>query len=907
MRITLHDWLLAAGAVCSFALGMLLYPTPDAEASSQEKKQAESAVEQDVEADAPAEASATVDSEPIDAIDSSDDSAAALDDGVEPAPSDEETPEDVAEVEEETPEVAEDVETDDASQPAETETSEDDEPEEETQEEEPLPENVEPLQQVFPPRVTVELLPNRSMSVLTSVTAHLRQRVQNLMQKECDRIEKDKPCEQRQLIVANRWSNPETLYKEQAARLLQLAGKASEESCISVLERPAGRHMLMQTRLLVGAGFDGIRGICQQEKGALLLEQLSGNEDWLSDLLYSGPTPNLSTSLSHLTTIYQKYADDMAQAVLRRMATAVALEFAAEGARKDDMLARYELYRTGFTEGKLNSYVKELPCWQLRYVMSMPEAQKDACSWGAPKNLAWLRDNVKLPMSEYPQVHRQLRYQLRNVAGDSVYSTDYLAPGLRHADFILAKAQRDTGGGASGAQSHYAAYAAAAGGIPAVIVSEPGHYSYAVRTLQGWQASNSQHWNRLLNKTLWGEPTWGFLQLSDNIHGNRAVSRTADLMLSMADFLTEQEKVQQAGRLYEAVLHYQPTHWPALVRYAAFLKDRAPKDAKKWHKLHEFVLSGIGKRNYQCAAQYLVDHVYPGFLPHVSDAEKRVKLFEKLFEQFNGWGGNRWDIAPLLTAQVESFKSEQDKEYYLKSMFDLLMKKQAYSSAVLIWGLEYMSRLQEAESPFCDEVEKVLTLSLRRSKGGSKHADATWPMLGEVCHSAAKNRDVSSFQLAGDMAYKRCRNKFPEEGRLKLPTFDGFLCSASGLVDTHGAQTTEQQAQACLHWAVLQPFGGSMPVRFENKQGILAQLKKSYELSAVLCVFSEEIAEGRDFYMEISDDGRTWLTEPVKGEITDNMLQFVLPRRGVHARFVRVLREGDRSEATITHLQIYGK
>ena len=894
MRISLHDWIIASGALSSFAVGIILYPLLFPVSSPTEKQK------QETQSSAAARVKEVAPSSDVNTTSEKETPTSASEERVI-APK-------IEEEENETPSTSEetDVATTDLSLIEQQKVDEEGSPEPEseniqTTEEEPSP------QEVFPPRSSDKLLPRRSSSVMTSITAHMRQRLQHVMQRECNRAEKGKPCEKRQTIAASLWVNPEILYKTQAAKLLQQLGKASEENCMVVLERAASRQQLMQTRLLVHAGFDGIRRIAEQNSGMRFLENLSGDEDWLSDLLYSGSYQSLSTALNHLSVIYQKYADDMAQPVLRRMATAVALEFGEGQTNAQDMLARYELYRQGYKEAKLNSMIEEMPCWQMRYHMSMPGAHPGACVWGEPGNLAWLRDNVKLPAHEYTKAHQQLAHQLRNVAGDSIYSTDYLAPGLRHANFIVARAQREMGGGGSGAQSCFAAYAAAANGIPSVLISEPGHYSYAVRTLKGWQAGNTQHWNRSLHKTLWGKPTWGFLMLSEEMYNNREVSRTADLMLSVADFLAEQEKVQQAGRAYEAVVHYQPSHWPALVRYAMFLKDRAAADSQKWHDLHERVMSGIAKKHYQGAAVYLAEYVYPGLLPHVKTREDRVKLFEKLFNQFNGWGGNRWDLSPLLTSQIQSFSEDADKKYYLQHLFDTLIKKEAYSAAVMLWGLEYMSQLQQQDSPFCDEVADVLTFSLRRVKSNSKQADATWIMLGEVCHSAARNRDINAFQLAGKMAYQRCRKNFPEYERLKLPRYDGSLCSSSGALDSHGVQTSEQMADGCLLWGALQPEGGLVPARFEGKNGIVVQLKKIYEVTAVVCIFEKKVKEGREFYIETSDDGRAWNTELVKAELTDNILQFVMPRSGAYARYVRILREGDRSEASVTHVQVYGK
>ena len=106
------------------------------------------------------------------------------------------------------------------------------------------------------------------------------------------------------------------------------------------------------------------------------------------------------------------------------------------------MLDRALYYYNSAREGKLNTIFDTLRYWETRFVTGCREFE----SWGSPRSMAWQRDNVRLPAAGYLGACNQVQYRLRNVAGDSVFSKDYLAPLLKYTNNTTAWAHREIGG-----------------------------------------------------------------------------------------------------------------------------------------------------------------------------------------------------------------------------------------------------------------------------------------------------------------------------------------------------------------------------------------------------------------------------------------------------------------------------
>lgn len=733
----------------------------------------------------------------------------------------------------------------------------------------------------------------------TSALAHAKQLAKIYEKTEPQRlIKNDYPAEA--------WADPDSLYQSLAEKTLDKMGKLSDDEILTFLEKPENCLDLARITLIRKVGTQGLRGIHQLPKGGELLSKLTADLNWIQGLLYSGPTTKLEQAVINLEKLYTRTADkDREDPVVQKTMTTTALEFAREGWNEQDMLARYDYYYKSYKEDLLNDVFAELQYWDMRLVTGCREGDSVNPSWGGPKNLAWMRDNVRLPADRYLGAEGQLQYRLRNVAGDSVFSAAYLAPIWDYTDHITAWAHREIGG-VCGALSHYATYAALASGIPATTMGEPGHCSYAVRVGNEWKAGNSIYWQKGVHKNMWGESGWDYLVLLQELYQDRYTTLVSDQMIAMADFLGARKKMTASFSTYEIGIKVQPLNWPGLRRYSGYLKIKAPKDYEKWMVLHDTIAEGLGASHHFAAATLLTHRVYPNLVPLVKDKNRLNKMFAGLFKNFKDWGTNRWDVTEVLDAQIATCQNKEEQKAYLRECLRVLMAQKDYSGAVLTWGLGYISKLpDDGDEKVQDEFTNMLIFSMRRAGTDKKNKDATWSTLGEAMYAAAKNHERKTFQAIGKLTYTKCKEKFPKKGQ-KFRAFPGKVVSTTALINT--ATTIGDTSDCALHWGVLQRFGGSMPGKFEGTSGVTVDLDSKCEINGVISIMSEnKLKTDRAWYLEMSDDGQNWHRVAGNGVVDGNTIRFDTRKEKPTCKFLRMLREGDKYEPGVTGFYVYGK
>lgn len=731
----------------------------------------------------------------------------------------------------------------------------------------------------------------------TSALAHAKQLAKSYEKLEPKRFTKvDYPAE--------KWSDPDNLYQSLAEKTLGKLGKLDDNSILDFMEKPENCLDLARITLIRKVGTDALREFAAKPKGGELLEKLSSDLNWIQGMLYSGPTNNLAQGLDNMLKLYARVGEDWNDPVVQRIITTTALEFAREGWSEKDMLGRFDYYYNSYKQELLNDVFSELQYWDMRLVTGSREGDSTNPSWGGPKNLAWMRDNVRLPADRYLGAEGQLQYRLRNVAGDSVFSAAYLAPIWDYTDHTTAWAHREIGG-VCGALSHYATYAALASGIPATTVGEPGHCSYAVRVGNEWKAGNAIYWQKGIHKNMWGESGWDYLILMQDLYSDRFTTLVSDQMIAMADFLGARKKMTASFSTYEIAIKVQPLNWPGLKRYSGYLKIKAPNDADKWQVLHDTIVDGMGDTHHFAAATLLARRVYPNLVPLVKDRNKLNKMFAGLFKNFKDWGTNRWDISEVLDTQMATCKTPEEQKAYLRECLRVLMAQPDYSGAVLTWGLGYISKLPEGDGKVQEEFTNLLIASMRRTSTDKKNKDATWSTLGEAMYAAAKNHERRTFQAIGKLTYTKCKDKFPKKGP-RFRAFPGKVVSTTALINT--ATTIGDTSDCALHWGVLQRFGGSMPGKFEGTSGVTVDLDSKCEINGVICLTKEKtLKNDRAWYLEISDDGQNWRRVPGNGMVDGGTLRFDTRKEKPACKFLRMLREGDKYEPGIAGFYVYGK
>ena len=706
---------------------------------------------------------------------------------------------------------------------------------------------------------------------------------------------------------AQSWTSPSQVYSTVSKRVLgKLGEKPSQEEILTFLSSPENRRDLAIISLCRKAGLGELAEVTSDPMGANVVASLASNLQWLTDTLYSGPTNSLAKGLKYLASICANRGADLNDPVTRRIAITTATEFAREGWSEKDMLERFSYYDSSYREGKLNKIFDTLDYWETRIVTG----NRECSSWGSPRSLAWQRDNVRLPAEGYLSACTQLVYRLRNVAGDSVFSGDYLAPIRAATNDITALAYREIGG-VCGACSHYGAYGALAVGIPAMTMGEPGHCAYAVRVGNEWKMSYSIYWQHGMHKTFWGLHDWEFLILAQDLYSDKYTTLASDLLSDVGSFLAARRLTRSAFDCFDAAVQLQPRNWPAWLAFAGFLKQKAPTDKKRWVDLLSRITDTIGDKYHNVAATFEARYIYPQVLPLIPNLSERNKLFAAFFKKCESFGINHWDIDPLLDAQFEGCKTNEDRLKFMKSVLSTLISKKDYSGAALAWGMKAAGKVDDGDTAatekFQQDFSKLLTSFMSRMGSGKKDMEATWAGLGEAIFTAGQNGDTSTFQAIGKIALNKCKAKFPKY-KFKFRAFPGKVVSSTGLITTAVTLDEGGVKQSCLHWGVLQKNGGRIPFKFEGKNGIKVKLDKASDLTGLVALFECPIAKDRPFHLEVSDDGQNWVDTQVDPEITDKIMRFDLKKADTSGRFVRLIREGDKWEnSNILGFYVYGK
>ena len=706
---------------------------------------------------------------------------------------------------------------------------------------------------------------------------------------------------------AGAWKKPVDIYKILTERVLgKLGEKPTPTDIFQFLDKPENRLDLARLTLIRKVGVKDLADIAEMRMGAGMMSQITGDLDWMTDMLYSGPTDRLGKGIKNLALIYARVNEEMGDPAIRRIATTTALEFGREGWSEKDMMARFNYYYSSYKEGKLNKIFDTLEYWETRIVTG----NRSSSSWGSPQSLAWQRDNVRLPVEGYLGASGQLVYRLRNTAGDSVFSNDYLAPVLKAFNNITAFAHREIGG-VCGACSHYGAYGALASGIPAMTMGEPGHCAYTVRVGDQWRKGYSIYWQHSMHKTFWGLHDWEFLILTQELYSDKQRTRVSDMLTAMAEYLASQRMTMSAFHCYDAATQAQPLNWAAWTSYAGYLKQKGSDNKARWKELSERVTDTLAVKYHNAAATLQARYIYPQLLPLMPDLRERNKLFAGFFKKCDSYGVHTWDIQPLLNAQMAGCTTDKEKINYMKEALSILMTKPDYAGSVLAWGLDIIFKSADENNPEAgkmqDEFTKLVMNAMRRMRTGKKDLDSTWASLGEAINTAATNGDCKTFQAIGKLALSKCRNYFPKH-KFRFRPFTGKVVSANGIINTATTLDGNGVKQSCLHWGVLQKTGGSIPIKFEGKSGMTVKLEGTSNLNGLVAVFDVPIKNNERFYLEASDDGRNWSGISANAEITGSVMRFDMRKSQASGRFVRLLREGDKwNDGHIVGFYVYGK
>ncbi len=712
-------------------------------------------------------------------------------------------------------------------------------------------------------------------------------------------------------LSASDWADPSSIEEKMDARLSRGMGDCSDKALFEFLSDPQNRLDLARLDFIRTIGASALKQLTKETPAAAeMLAAMGGDLNWLENFMYSGPVKQGAAALKTLSMLVESDPDILREDTLRRIASTVALEFARNNWSGERALARYKYYAESWRGRKLNKNFDHLRYWETRIITGC--ASLDA--FGDEKSLAWQRDNVRLPASLYTGAGGQVPYRLLGVAGDTVFNENYYRPFRPYFDDIQAEITREVGA-VCGGVSHFGAYAALANGVPAMTMGEPGHCSYAVRVNGKWKKCNSIYWKKSPGWGIFGERTWDFLLLTDDLYSDFGRTLISDEARALARFFASRGKIKLALNTFELALLAQPLNYPAWEEAAAAFSVHAPRDLDWWRDLHDLALQGLSANHGEACATLLRKSIYPVLSPLMKDRRALMNLYTDFLKSQEDMGDNRWDIGPLLTSEFNSIaNNKKDKIYYLQQVLRIFLEKPAFAGPALAWGLEATSspdQDEEVEEAF----QRMVLSAMRMSKRGDKDM---WETCGEAMYTASANKDRATFQAIGKLVGKKYKNKFPKK-KPRFKGFSGMVVSEKGLISS-GA-TIDPGGNVCLQWGVLQPTGGAIEVKFTGELGVTVELETPCKLNGVVLVFpSREAvvnpamygaggasAGARPFHVRVSDNGTDWVKVATIENPDAAALRFDLRRTQPRARYVQVVRDGDMIMTNVTGFYVYGR
>jgi hypothetical protein len=584
-------------------------------------------------------------------------------------------------------------------------------------------------------------------------------------------------------------------------------------------------------------GVEAWRSLEASEGGVEFLRELELDEDWLHDLMDSGPVRRADRVIACLHRLWFEDPGLRRREVDREMATACALAMGMRDYGADTMAERYAYYRDSYAAGLLNACYEDLETWERRYLAR-------GCQWGGMatrKSLEYLRDRITWPRKEYTGACWQAPYRSYNCLDDSVQGSAYYMP--FHGAYQSYPEMVIDVGGVCGALSNLGASAAMANGIPATTMGEPGHCAYAVKIDDTtWQPSYSLSWKRGMH-TSFHEGSWPGLMITEDCFRDPRSVEKAGALARKAHALEAEGELERADAHWRQATKAHKLHYELWLERASF-GERTSQDVDWWHDYHDALLQGLAEHE-EPAWNILSKRVYPKLLEGADDELKR-RLFISWIKNLDTWGGGRWNIEGAWSWMLGRLAAK-DQERFVRAMTKELIESPAFGPVCVAW-------LIGKYGPDSKEWEDILDGILRAAKAGSDSSNAVLKQLARrAIPDAASRGDIRTFQTIGE-ATARLTKPRSMEG---IEPFKGDLMSDGGLLLVSGRGNRWDSPEH--HWGVLGEHGGACHT--DNGASYIAvRLEQHTQLTGIVIQNRPGGNQWRagGSRIEISEDGETW-------------------------------------------------
>lgn len=634
-----------------------------------------------------------------------------------------------------------------------------------------------------------------------------------------------------------------------------------------------------------------LRKALATEQGKAFLRRFLADPAWLETFLTSGLLPDgASAAAAHLVAIWSADPECAAERPTRNLAVACALVFSQPYQRERVANAstpaeRYRFFRDSWRAGKLHRLFDRLEAWEMRYVA---DATFD------DRALAWVQENVRVPLARFGDACWLATYRGSTVFGDSIHGPDFYTPwesAMTRAENIARH------GGVCGSLSTLGAMAACARGVPAGTMGQPGHCAYGFRPEPGkWEGGfgGPAGW---CHSGIHGQQS-AYRDMTEDALGDRATVLAARRLAWLAGYCAGRGDRRAAARALDRAVTVHPLDYESWLDVIDLQMRDKGSTRQPWLDLTARLSKAF--RRHPVILFALLDR-YDRAIPGFSDADL-VKLWTELHGPVAAaWQHPTWlDLPHVLADHVRRLGGTAAARETVAEVALLGTRSAPKVLAASVgWAQKQFAGDDAAQKRWIALLTRALA-DLPGSGGGDKD-------LRQLYRSAIVAAENAGAIEAFQALTAQARTLEPAEKPAKLPPvtpFAGELLSRGGLLRPSSTCGWDDPAR---HAGVLDG-GGRFHTDAEVRPWVEARLPRLGRPSGIVLVNADgNTSRVPPFKVSVSEDGKTW--RQVFRTTTDRPV-YAIPLRepDLRVRHVRVERDDDRKE--FFHLRglfVYGR
>lgn len=695
-----------------------------------------------------------------------------------------------------------------------------------------------------------------------------------------------------------------------ARLILAAAGTTDIAGLPALVGQPKIAKALARNKILRLVDPRQVARIARTPEGKAFLDTFLNDQDWMESFLCSGPIRNPERSLRFLSEIWASDPQGVKTPLYRELATATALVYipatqhpALKAAYTP--VARYAFFKRSHQDGKLHPSFDALKAWDMRYVVA---SQADNAS------LAWLQDNIHIPLRRFTSAEGCTGYIAMNLFGNTIHGGGG-APGY-HGPWGLGGQSTAENfyrhGGVCGTLSTLASYVSVSRGVPAFTVGQTGHCAYAVRPApHQWAGGFGGPGGNGGGIYSGNYPTSGLF--ADSIF-TQPDAVLASRRLAWLGTLLKDTDLAKARAVLCAATQAQslnPESWQEYVDLLAATEAQSPVN---WNEVLHGIIRSDSFRLYSGAgAMRLFGEVYDRAAKNLSGEERLAVLVEAYDSSDRSYEMDKYcETLPTTELQLR----------FAKGMMQAMWKHRGFSLACKWVNLRYVSKVVRGKLEPRPGAEEPMMEILNQSFDSSRlpeglQAVRNMSQLGQMVTYVANHWDhPRAEEVMAKLTDIKWR-PFVSEGYRKIleankampahPAVPGKLLSEGGMVCASSINGSPDQA--FLHGAMLTEAGGLFQSNPQKDPWVTVRLAKPGNLTGIVVagMFDEPrlIRSSLPMTVSISDDNKTWTTVATLAKPQPSWT-IQLEGKGLHARYVKINTPSNRTNLTLRQVLVFG-